>query len=46
MKGIGRHEGNWSLDDLKRVLQDPSVLQEKNILPDLDEAGEDSQCEE
>jgi len=35
MKGIGRHEGNWSLDDLKAVLEDNSLLLKDNILPEI-----------
>ncbi len=46
MKGIGRHEANWSLNDLKKVLVDPSLLTDENILPVLDEAAETSECEE
>jgi len=33
MKGIGRHEGNWSMDDLGKVLQDNTLLLDKNVLP-------------
>ena len=36
MRGIGRHEGNWSLVDLEAVLQDKSLLLEENILPVLE----------
>lgn len=36
MKGIGRHEGNWSLDALKKVLNDNKLLITKNILPVLE----------
>ncbi len=46
MKGIGRHEGNWSLDNLRLVLKDNSLLSIKSILPVLDEESETSECEE
>ena len=45
MKGIGRHEGNWSLSDLSEVLKDKSLLSEQNILPPIAEDNEDSECE-
>src|SRR6056297_1882046 len=35
MKGIGRHEGNWSLEDLRIVLENNDLLYEENILPVL-----------
>ncbi len=34
MKGIGRHEGDWSLEDLDRVMVDPSLLLDQNVLPE------------
>jgi hypothetical protein len=34
MKGIGRHEGDWSMDDLARVLTDREMLLDKNVLPE------------
>jgi hypothetical protein len=46
MKGIGRHEGNWSLADLKKVLDNNELLSTENILPVLDEASETSECDE
>ena len=46
MKGIGRHEGNWSLEYLRLVLKDNSLLSNTNILPVLDEESETSECEE
>lgn len=46
MKGIGRHEGNWSLEDLRKVLENNTLLFETNILPVLDEETETSECEE
>ncbi len=41
MKGIGRHEGNWSISDLEAVLKDNSLLAEKNILK-----SEQEECDE
>ena len=35
MKGIGRHEGNWSLNDLEKVLLDNSLLVADKNLPEL-----------
>ncbi len=46
MKGIGRHEGNWSLDDLSNALNDNTLLLEQNILPELNEDEETTQCED
>ena len=46
MKGIGRHEGNWSIADLEKVLYDNSLLLEENILPTLEEDSNSSECEE
>jgi hypothetical protein len=46
MKGIGRHEGNWSLLDLQLVLENNKLLYDENILPILDEENETSECEE
>ena len=46
MKGIGRHEGNWSIADLEKVLNDNSLLIEKNTLPVLEEDKNGSECEE
>jgi hypothetical protein len=43
MHGIGRHEGNWSMEHLRLVLRDTTLLMEKSVLPVLDEAG-DSEC--
>ncbi|MEN8209277.1 MAG: C40 family peptidase [Candidatus Fermentibacteria bacterium] len=43
MHGIGRHEGNWSLEILELVLNDVSLLMDENTLPVLDEEG-DSPC--
>jgi hypothetical protein len=43
MHGIGRHEGNWSMEHLKLVLRDTTLLMEKSVLPVLDEEG-DSKC--
>ncbi len=36
MHGIGRHEGNWSLEALEKVLEDNSLLMEENILPEIE----------
>ncbi|MBN2291426.1 MAG: hypothetical protein JXM70_03315 [Pirellulales bacterium] len=46
MKGIGRHEGNWSISYLEAVLKDNSLLSDKNILPALKEENEHGECEE
>jgi len=34
MKGIGRHEGNWSMNDLDKVLKNNALLIDKNVLPE------------
>ncbi len=41
MHGIGRHEGNWSLEQLKFVLEGETAFLEKNILPEHDDDHED-----
>jgi len=41
MKGIGRHEGNWSMDDLDKVLKNNALLLDKNVLP---ESKHDEPC--
>ena len=47
MHGIGRHEGNWSLDDLEAVLMDKSILLDKNVLSEEEhEEGNDESCPE
>jgi hypothetical protein len=46
MKGIGRHEGNWSIADLEKVLNDNSLLLEENVLPILEEDSNNSECDE
>ncbi|MCD4819422.1 MAG: hypothetical protein K8S23_12090 [Candidatus Cloacimonetes bacterium] len=46
MKGIGRHEGNWSLDDLEIVLKENTLLLDKNILPELEHEEDDTPCDE
>lgn len=49
MKGIGRHEGSWSLDHLRAVLGDPALLLEENPpLPhgDEDHSGSGDPCEQ
>jgi len=43
MHGIGRHEGNWSMEYLELVLNDNTLLMDENILPVLDEEG-DTPC--
>ncbi len=43
MHGIGRHEGNWSMEYLELVLNDVSLLMDENIPPVLDDEG-DSLC--
>ncbi len=30
MKGIGRHEGDWSMEQLRRVLDEPSLMRPLN----------------
>ena len=44
MHGIGRHEGNWSMDLLRTVLTDSSLLNDENVLPVLDESEETTEC--
>lgn len=39
MHGIGRHEGNWSLDQLEMVLDEPGLLMEGAQIEELDETG-------
>ena len=47
MHGIGRHEGNWSLDDLEAVLKDNSILLDKNVLSEEEhEESDDEACPE
>jgi len=47
MHGIGRHEGNWSLGDLEAVLNDKSILLDKNVLSGEEhEEGDDDPCPE
>jgi len=46
MHGIGRHEGNWSLEALEKVLRDNSLLLEENILPDIEHDDNEEECEE
>lgn len=43
MHGIGRHEGNWSMEYLEKALNDNTLLMDENILPVPDEEG-DTQC--
>lgn len=46
MKGIGRHEGNWSLPDFEQALINNDLLNEENIFPLLAEENETSECED
>jgi hypothetical protein len=34
MRGIGRHEGNWSMEDLDKALDDNRLLLDENVLPE------------
>ncbi len=43
MHGIGRHEGNWSMEYLELALNDIALLMDENILPVLDDEG-DTPC--
>jgi len=43
MRGIGRHEGNWSMEHLEMVLKDTNLLMEKSVLPVLDD-HDDEPC--
>ncbi len=43
MHGIGRHEGNWSMEYLELVLNDNTLLMDESILPVLNEEG-DTPC--
>jgi hypothetical protein len=45
MEGIGRHQGNWSMETLRQVLEDNSLLNDENTLPVLDESEETSDCQ-
>lgn len=44
MHGIGRHEGNWSMEHLRQALTDTSLLIEENTLPVLNESEETTEC--
>jgi len=47
MHGIGRHEGNWSLNDLETVLKDNSILLDENVLSEAEyEERDDESCPE
>jgi hypothetical protein len=46
MKGIGRHEGNWSISNLEAVLKDVSLLTDNNILTKLEGDSKHEECEE
>lgn len=43
MHGIGRHEGNWSMEHLELVLNDNELLMDENVLPVPDD-DEDTPC--
>ena len=45
MHGIGRHEGNWSMEHLEQVLADTTLLINENTLPVLDESAETTECQ-
>lgn len=44
MKGIGRHEGNWSIAYMNMVLKDNTLLHHENILPVLDKSAQTTSC--
>jgi len=44
MHGIGRHEGNWSLEDMRVALENPHLLLEENTLPILEEDENETEC--
>ena len=44
MHGIGRHEGNWSMKDLRIALENPHLLLEDNTLPILEEDENETEC--
>jgi hypothetical protein len=46
MHGIGRHEADWTIADVEKVLNDNSLLAEKNILPEHDHSEHTSDCED
>lgn len=46
MHGIGRHEGNWSLIDLKLVLEKSYLLADENLLPIMGESSSTSDCDD
>ena len=41
MHGIGRHEGNWSLEQLVFILEGETGWMEKNILPEHEDEHDD-----
>lgn len=45
MHGIGRHEGNWSIEHLQQVLTQTTLLIDENTLPILDESTETTECQ-
>lgn len=47
MHAIGRHEGNWSIDNLESVLIDNTLLLDENILIESEhDEGIDDSCPE
>lgn len=44
MHGIGRHQGNWSMESLSAVLGDSSLLLDCGVLPDPVEDEEEEIC--
>ncbi|MBD3278043.1 MAG: hypothetical protein GF388_07075 [Candidatus Aegiribacteria sp.] len=44
MHGIGRHQGNWSMESLSAVLSDNSLLLDRSVLPELEEDEEEEVC--
>ncbi len=51
MNGIGRHEGNWSLEMLEAAIKNPKLLANENKLPAIEEhddhdGNEHGGCEE
>lgn len=45
MHGIGRHEGNWSLEAMEKALRDNSLLLDKNVLPEIGHDDDEEECE-
>lgn len=45
MQGIGRHEGDWTIIDLQKVLDNILLLNDENVLPKLDESSFETKCD-